>query len=53
MNHGCITTNLKQSIIQCKGNKHSADDKEVEMKVKKWLRQQSKDFYATGFKAKA
>jgi histone-lysine N-methyltransferase SETMAR len=31
------------------GGKHFADDEEVEMKVQKWLRQQSKDFYAAGF----
>jgi hypothetical protein len=28
-----------------------ADDKEVETDVQKWLRQQSKDFYAAGFDA--
>jgi hypothetical protein len=26
-----------------------ADDEEVETEVRKWLRQQSKDFYAAGF----
>jgi hypothetical protein len=26
-----------------------ADDEEVETEVRKWLRQQSKDFYAVGF----
>jgi hypothetical protein len=25
------------------------DDEEVETEVRKWLRQQSKDFYASGF----
>jgi hypothetical protein len=29
--------------------KRSADDEEVETEVWKWLRQQSKDFYAAGF----
>jgi hypothetical protein len=28
-----------------------ADDKEVEMEVLKWLRQQSKELYAVGFNA--
>jgi hypothetical protein len=31
------------------GHKRFADDEEVEMEVQKWLRQQSKDFYAVGF----
>jgi hypothetical protein len=31
------------------GGKRFAGDKEVEIKVWKWLRQQSKDFYAAGF----
>jgi hypothetical protein len=31
------------------GGKRFADDEEVEMEVRKWLRQQSKDFYAAGF----
>jgi histone-lysine N-methyltransferase SETMAR len=33
------------------GGKHFTDDEEVETKVRKWLRQQSKDFYAAGFDA--
>jgi hypothetical protein len=33
------------------GGKHFADDKEVETKVRKWLRQQSNDFYAASFDA--
>jgi histone-lysine N-methyltransferase SETMAR len=33
------------------GGKCFADDEEVEMEVRKWLRQQSKDFYAAGFDA--
>jgi hypothetical protein len=28
-----------------------ADDEEVETEMRKWLRQQSKDFYAAGFDA--
>jgi hypothetical protein len=31
------------------GVKSFADDEEVETEVRKWLRQQSKDFYAAGF----
>jgi hypothetical protein len=31
--------------------KLSADDEEVEAEVRKWQRQQSKDFYAAGFDA--
>jgi hypothetical protein len=34
-----------------KRGKHFADDEEVETMVKKWLRQQTKDFYAAGFDA--
>jgi hypothetical protein len=33
------------------GGKRFADDKETEMEVQKWLRQESKDFYAAGFNA--
>jgi hypothetical protein len=33
------------------GSKIFADDKEVETKVQKWLRKQSKDFYAACFDA--
>jgi hypothetical protein len=33
------------------GGKRFADDEEVETEVRKWLRQQSKDFYAEGFDA--
>jgi hypothetical protein len=33
------------------GGKRFADDEEVETKVQKWLRQQSKDFYAVDFEA--
>jgi hypothetical protein len=33
------------------GGKRFADDEEAETEVRKWLRQQSKDFYAAGFDA--
>jgi histone-lysine N-methyltransferase SETMAR len=33
------------------GGKRFTSDKEVETEVRKWLRQQSKDFYAAGFDA--
>jgi hypothetical protein len=33
------------------GDKHFADDEEDETEVRKWLRQKSKDYYATGFDA--
>jgi hypothetical protein len=33
------------------GVKRFADDKDTEMEVQKWLREQSKDFYAVGFNA--
>jgi hypothetical protein len=35
----------------CPDGKCFADDEEFEMEVWKWLRQQSKDFYAVGFNA--
>jgi hypothetical protein len=31
------------------GSKHFVDDKEVKTEVWKWLRQESKEFYAVGF----
>jgi hypothetical protein len=31
------------------GGKLFADDEEVEMEVRKWLRRRSKDWYAAGF----
>jgi hypothetical protein len=31
------------------GLKNSLKEEEIEMEVRKWLRQQSKDFYAAGF----
>jgi hypothetical protein len=39
---------VKRFVTGCK---RFADDEEVETEVRKWLRQQSKDFYATGFDA--
>jgi hypothetical protein len=33
------------------GGKRFSDDEEVETEVRKWLRQQSKDFHAAGFDA--
>jgi histone-lysine N-methyltransferase SETMAR len=33
------------------GGKRFADDEEVETEVRKWMRQQPKDFYAAGFDA--
>jgi hypothetical protein len=36
---------LKSHLV----DKGFADDEEVEMEVRKWLRQQSKDLYAAGF----
>jgi hypothetical protein len=33
------------------GGKRFSDDEEVETEVRKWLTQQSKDFYAAGFDA--
>jgi hypothetical protein len=39
---------VKSSITGCK---RYVDDEEVETEMRKWLRQQSKDFYAAGFDA--
>jgi hypothetical protein len=33
------------------GGKRFAEDEEIETKVRKWLRKQSKDFYVAGFDA--
>jgi hypothetical protein len=38
-------------LINHLGGKRFADDEEVEMEMRKWLRQQSKDFYAVSFNA--
>jgi hypothetical protein len=40
------------SWVETRG-KHFADEEEAETEVRKWLRQQSKDFYAAGFDALA
>jgi hypothetical protein len=41
--------------LSCKAfhvdGKYFADDEEIETEVRKWLRQESKDFYAAGFDA--
>jgi hypothetical protein len=34
-----------------KHDKHFADDVEIETEVRKWLREQSKDFYGASFNA--
>jgi hypothetical protein len=39
---------IKRFTTRCK---RFADDEEVETEVRKWLRQQSQDFYAAGFDA--
>jgi hypothetical protein len=39
---------LKKSGSQL-GGIYFADDEDVETEVRKWLRQQTKDFYAAGF----
>jgi hypothetical protein len=36
-------------LKNCLGGRRFTDDKEVEMEVRKWLRQQPKDFCALGF----
>jgi hypothetical protein len=43
-----FTTGSRNYHLGCK---RFADDEEVETEVRKWLRQQSKDFYAAGFDA--
>jgi hypothetical protein len=46
----CLSCKAVHNWVEkrCKG---FADDEEVETDVWKWLRQQSKDFYAGGFEA--
>jgi hypothetical protein len=46
----CLSRNAVQNWVEKRG-KLFADDEEVETDVWKWLRQQSKDFYAAGFDA--
>jgi hypothetical protein len=43
----CLSRKAVDDWVQ----KRFADDEEVETVMLKWLRQQSKDFYATGFDA--
>jgi hypothetical protein len=43
----CLSRKAGHSWVE----KRSADDEEVETDVRKWLRQQSNDFYAAGFGA--
>jgi hypothetical protein len=45
----CLTRNAVHNWVQ-KPGKRFADD-EVETEARKWLRQESKDFYAAGFDA--
>jgi hypothetical protein len=46
----CLALKAAHSWVEKRGNRF-ADDEEVETEVWKWLRQQSKDFYAAGFDA--
>jgi hypothetical protein len=43
----CFSIGSRNCHLDCK----RFADEEVETEVRKWLRQQSKDFYATGFDA--
>jgi hypothetical protein len=46
----CLSCKAVHSWVEKRG-KRFADDEKVETEVRKWLRQQSKDFYAAGFDA--
>jgi hypothetical protein len=46
----CLSRKAVHNWCEKRG-KRFADDEEVEMEVRKWLRQQSSDFYAAGFDA--
>jgi hypothetical protein len=46
----CLSCKAVHSWVEKRG-KRSADDEEFETKLRKWLRQQSKDFYTAGFDA--
>jgi hypothetical protein len=46
----CLSRKAVHSLVD-KHGKSFADDEEIETEVRKWLRQQSKDFYAAGFDA--
>jgi hypothetical protein len=43
-----LVTSILQNHLS---GKHFADDEEVETEARKWLRKQSKEFYAAGFDA--
>jgi hypothetical protein len=46
----CLTARTWPLVLKNHlGGECFADDEEVEMEVKKWLRQQTRDFYTTGF----
>jgi hypothetical protein len=44
----CLSHKAFHSWVEKRG-KRLADDEEVETEARKWLRQQSKDFYAASF----
>jgi hypothetical protein len=46
----CLSRKAVHNWVEKRGN-FFADDEEVETEVRKWLRQQSKDFYAADFDA--
>jgi hypothetical protein len=43
----CLSRKAVHACVEKRG-KYFADDEEVETEVRKWLRQQSEDFYAAG-----
>jgi hypothetical protein len=46
----CLSLKAAHNWGEKRGSRF-ADDEEVEAELRKWLRQQSKDFYAAGFNA--
>jgi hypothetical protein len=46
----CLSRTAVHNWVERRGKRY-ADDEEVETEVRKWLRQQSKDFCAVGFGA--
>jgi hypothetical protein len=46
----CLSRKAVHNWVEKCGS-HLTDDEEVEMEMRKWMRQQSKDFYAAGFDA--
>jgi hypothetical protein len=46
----CLALKAVHSGVE-ERDKYFADDEEIETELRKWLRQQSKDFYAVDFKA--